>query len=62
MSPQKIITQHIYPPIPIRDMDWQATYDGDEPNDAGSMAVGHGATEALAIADLTTNYPREGSA
>jgi hypothetical protein len=56
----KIVTDFMYPPIPIRQFDWQAIYDGDEPNDAGGMDVGHGRTEAEAIADLTTNHPREG--
>lgn len=54
----KIITDFIYPPIPIRQFDWQAIYDDDEPNDAGGMARGHGRTEAEAIADLIENFPR----
>lgn len=60
-KPLKIRTENIYPPIPIRTMDWQATYDDDEPNDAGGMACGHGRTEAEAINDLVTNYPRSGA-
>lgn len=45
----KIVTHHVYPPIPDRRFDWSAvdddTYDGTGP-------VGTGATEAEAIADL----------
>ena len=54
----KILVHHIYPPIPIRSFDYQATYEGDEPDDDGHMAVGHGATADDAIAELTENYPR----
>lgn len=42
----------IYPPIPIRQFDWQATWDGDEPDDDGRMLVGHGLTPLDAIIDL----------
>lgn len=48
----KISTRFICPPIPIRSFDWEATYDGDAPDDQGKMLVGHGATEQEAIADL----------
>jgi hypothetical protein len=41
-------TSFVYPPIPVRDFDWQAYMEGYEPGDA----LGHGATEAQAIADL----------
>lgn len=44
----KIITSHICPPVPSRQFDWSATEDGHEPGDA----VGYGATEDAAIADL----------
>lgn len=54
----KIVTAFVYPPIPVRTFDWQATYDGDEPNDDGQMAVGSGATEAEAVTDLIENNPR----
>ena len=43
-----IITEFTYPPIPKRDWDWAAYLDGYEPGDP----VGHGASEAEAIADL----------
>ncbi len=52
MIPRKIITNNVYPPIGRRDCDWEAYYDGDEPNDAGWMLVGRGASEAEAIEDL----------
>lgn len=49
----KIITDYWMKPIPIRNFDWSAvdddTYDGAP--DAHSP-IGHGATEADAIADL----------
>ena len=41
-------TSFEYPPIPVRGMDWQAYVDGYEPGDA----LGHGATEEEAIAEL----------
>jgi hypothetical protein len=50
----KIRTEHVYPPIPIRQFDWCAvdddTYDGP-----GSL-IGHGATEAEAIADFQEQW------
>lgn len=52
----KIITTHVYPPIPIRKFDWQAHYEGEEDE---QMDIGWGATEAEAIADLLENHPRE---
>lgn len=48
----KIKTTHWRKPIPTNRFDWQAWRDGDEPNDAGSMRIGHGATEREAIAEL----------
>ena len=54
MSTRKIITEHIYPSIPIRQFDWSAHWDGDEPNDDGHMHIGYGVTETEAIADLCT--------
>jgi len=48
-----IRTTFIYPPIPIRSMDWSAiddsTYDGAEDS---HCPIGYGATEADAIRDL----------
>jgi hypothetical protein len=54
----KIITMHVYPPIPVRTFDWEAHFDGDEPNDNGQMEVGYGRTEREAIADLLENTER----
>ena len=54
----KIKTSFDYPPIPVRNMDWSAidedTYDCDCDQDGffSLSPVGHGATEAEAIADL----------
>ena len=45
---EKIITHHIYPPIPIRTFDWQAYRDGDE--ETGPF--GYGAFEHEAVEDL----------
>jgi hypothetical protein len=44
----KIITSFLNPPIPVRCMDWQATYEGYE----GGDAIGNGATEQEAIDNL----------
>ena len=52
MSAPKIITTYWAKPIPDRQFDWSAHYDGDEPNNAGQMMCGCGRTEAEAIADL----------
>lgn len=44
----RIRTEHVYPPIPIRDFDWRATLDDYEPG----CPIGEGPTEEAAIADL----------
>jgi hypothetical protein len=49
---RKIVTHHDYPPIPTRELDWSAHYEGEE--EAGMY--GHGATEQAAIADFIENY------
>lgn len=46
----KILTAFVYPPIPIRSFDWQAW--DDDTYDGPGCPLGHGATEAEAIADL----------
>jgi hypothetical protein len=46
-----IKTSFVYPPIPVRDFDWEAYVDGYEPGDP----IGRGATEAEAIAELLLN-------
>jgi hypothetical protein len=48
----EIVTSCWAKPIPVRQFDWQAHYDGDEPNDNGQMKCGHGRTEQEAIDDL----------
>ena len=48
----KIVTSHVYPPIPTRDHDWCAHYEGEE--EAGGY--GWGPTEAKAIADFNQNH------
>ncbi len=48
----KIETSYWAKPVPPRNFDWCAWFDGDEPNDDGSMLCGYGATEEAAIADL----------
>lgn len=52
---RQIKTVHEYPPIPIRDFDWCAYFDGDE--EEGPR--GWGRTEAEAIADLRDNFEDE---
>ena len=53
MADPKIITNFDYPPIPVRSFDWSAHLDSyDGAPDAGWQPVGHGSTEAEAIADL----------
>lgn len=57
----KIVTECVYPPIPIRQFDWMAyddnTYDGAP--DAGHQIVGSGATEAEAIRDFQEQWDEE---
>lgn len=45
---ETIITSFVYPPIPVRQFDWQAVRDGYEEGDR----VGYGPTEEDAIRDL----------
>lgn len=52
---RKIITYCACPPIPVRQYDWLAYYDGDE--EAGQY--GSGATEEEAIADFIENYQED---
>ena len=52
MSAPKIITSYWAKPIPDRQFNWSAHYDGDEPNDDGQMMVGYGKTKEEAIIDL----------
>lgn len=50
-----IHVEFIYPPIPIREFDYQATFDGYEPGDP----IGHGPTEAAAIDDLHDRHEED---
>ena len=50
---RKIVTNYIYPPIPLRQFDWSATYDNYEPG----CPIGYGSTEQDAIDDLVFNHP-----
>lgn len=45
----KIVTEHVYPPIPIRRFDWLAHWDDPEGK------TGWGRTEEEAIQDLKDN-------
>lgn len=51
-----IRTEHVYPPVPSRKYDWRATFDGYDPGDA----MGAGATEAEAVANLLIESDYEG--
>lgn len=53
----RIVTEHVYPPIPDRRFDWLAYRDGAEPPDSdgvGGSPFGYGPTEQAAIDDLLT--------
>ena len=50
---KKIIISHIFPPIPVRNMDWMAHYDGEE--EKGEY--GYGFTEQEAVSDLKQSFP-----
>lgn len=47
----KLYTEHVYPPIPDRSMDWLA-YDADTYGGEPGEIVGRGPTEREAIEDL----------
>lgn len=51
-TPRKIITAHVYPPIPTRSFDWSAHYDDYDGAPDSNHPIGTGPTEADAIADL----------
>jgi len=55
MTSPKIIVTDVFPPIPIRQFDFQAHYEGEEDE---LMATGHGATAEAAVVDLIENHPR----
>jgi hypothetical protein len=47
----RIVTTHVYPPIPVRTFDWHAYFDGEEE----SGIDGYGPTREEAIADFMAN-------
>lgn len=47
MKPAQIMTEFVYPPIPVRCFDWVAWFDGRE-----EWLQGRGKTEDEAIQDL----------
>lgn len=49
---RKIVTSFWAKPIPPRQFDWEAYFDGDEPDDDGHMKVGYGSTEQEAVLAL----------
>ena len=51
--PKRIVTSHIYPPIPTREFDWCAYYDSEEEK----REYGYAPTEQGAIDDLKRLYP-----
>ena len=55
MNSPKIVTSYQFPPIPDRSFDWSAVTDN---YDLGHP-IGHGATEAEAIADLKTQLDEQ---
>jgi hypothetical protein len=55
---KRIITEHVYPPIPIREFDWCATFAGYEPGEP----QGYGATKQAAIEDLMDKADELGEA
>lgn len=48
----KIVTEHVYPPIPDRSMDWSAATDNYEPG----QPLEYGATEKEAVEALLDNH------
>jgi len=47
-----IVVTCVFPPIPVREFDWCATWSNDEPDDDGHMLQGYGRTPLAAIVDL----------
>jgi hypothetical protein len=45
---QRIVTDHVFPPVPSRSFDWCAYYEGEEEK----QSYGWGRTEEEAVADL----------
>lgn len=55
--PPNIVTECIYPPIPIRKFDWVAYFDGQEEG-----LSGYGETKQAAIDNLLNQYEGEENA
>lgn len=51
----RIVTTHVYPPIPERGWDWCAHFEGDDPDPERNRVEGWGKTEFAAIKDLILN-------
>lgn len=51
----KIVTNFVFPPIPIRQFDWLAVFDNYDGAEDSRCPVGFGRTEAEAVADLLEN-------
>jgi hypothetical protein len=51
----RVVVDFVYPPIPIRTMDYLAYYEGEEDE---QMDHGEGRTAAEAVIDLIENHPR----
>lgn len=48
----RIHTEHVYPPIPVRQFDWSAVTDDYDGADDSRHPIGHGRTEIEAVQDL----------
>ena len=51
----KIVTDYVYPPIPVRDWDWRA-YDDDTYDGSPGQVTGWGRTEQEAIEDFKQRW------
>lgn len=54
--PLRIVTEYVHPPIPVRDYDWCAWYDGFE---EAQRAWGRTEAEALAALEAEDRIPYE---
>ena len=51
----KIITEHVFPPIPVRSFDWSAVWNDYDGADDSNCPTGSGSTEKEAVQDLVYN-------
>jgi len=54
-APDPIVTEYVYPPIPLRQFDWcahRASYEPPDSDGVGGGILGWGRTEAEAVTDL----------